>query len=64
MIYEITVQGHLGDGVAAAFDEFDVRTAAGTTTLHGDVVDQAALHGVLDRIAGYGLVLLDVRSTP
>jgi hypothetical protein len=30
--------------------------------LRGDLVDQAALHGVLERVSALGLALLDLRK--
>ena len=61
--YEICVRSHLGATSAAAFDGFAIRhSTAGNTLLVGDIVDQAALHGVLQRIRDLGLVLVSVRS--
>ena len=34
------------------------------TTLHGEIADQAALHGVLDVLMEHGLQLLEVRRLP
>ena len=34
------------------------------TVLHGEIVDQAALHGVLDRVQALGLELIEVRRLP
>ena len=34
------------------------------TVLHGDIADQAALHGVIDRIQALGLELIEVRRLP
>ena len=39
-----------------------ISEADGVTTLAGDVVDQAALHGMLDRIEILGLRLLEIRQ--
>jgi hypothetical protein len=44
-----------------AFEEFEVTTEPVETVLHGQVLDQAALHGLLDRIAALGLELVEVR---
>ena len=59
--YEIHVEGHLDDRWASWFDGLTLRLEAdGTTVLHGPVVDQAALHGVLQRLRDLGLPLLSV----
>ena len=60
---EIRIQGYLGKNVAIWFDGFDVeRTPEGETILRGTVVDQAALHGILNRIRDLGLTLTLVRQ--
>jgi len=59
--YEITIRGRLGDPLLAAFDGVTATSTAEGTVLSGDIVDQAALFGVLDRIDALGLELLAVR---
>ena len=59
--YRIRVKGHLAARWAAAFDGFVLTHAAdGSTVLDGLVVDQAALHGVLRRLADIGVPLISV----
>jgi hypothetical protein len=59
--YEIRVKGHLGPRWAARFDGMTLtRDGDGTTVIHGPVVDQAALHGLLARIRDLGIPLLSV----
>ena len=59
MQYEITVEGHLGARWAAWFEGFAVTSeAGGTTVLRGFVVDQAALHGLLQKLRDIGIPLL------
>ncbi len=59
--YEIRLQGHLDARWAAWFDGLSLTTADdGTTALRGPVVDQAALHGVLDKVRDTGLPLISV----
>ena len=42
-------------------DDLDLTSEAdGTTVLHGHVLDQAALHGVLARLRDLGLTLISV----
>ena len=62
--YEITVRGTGSPRLAATFQEMDVASFAGHTVLRGHLVDQAALHGLLDRLAGLGLELVDLRRLP
>jgi hypothetical protein len=57
--YHIRVRGHLDECWADWFEGFQITSRDnGSTLLRGVVVDQAALHGVLDRIHGLGLPLL------
>jgi hypothetical protein len=62
--YEIRVQGHLGPRWVASFDGMALTAQAdGTTCISGPVVDQAALHGVLQRVRDLGLRLVSVNRT-
>jgi hypothetical protein len=62
--YELCVQGHIDDRLSRPLGGLTVRRRAdGTTMLTGAVVDQAALHGVINRIRDLGLPLLSVRRT-
>lgn len=62
-MYEIRVAGHLDDHWAATLGDLTlVRLDDGTTSLTGPVVDQAQLHGVLNRIRDLGVPLLTVRT--
>ena len=59
--YEIRVKGHLGPRWAARFDGMTLtRDGDGTTLIHGPVVDQAALHGLLARVRDLGIPLVSV----
>jgi len=59
--YEIRLRGRLDTRWAAWFDGMTLtREGNGTTRLRGPVVDQAALHGVLQRVRDLGLPLLSV----
>ena len=60
--YVITFRGEAGRAVSAAFDDLDVSTKEGLTTLRATVPDQAALHGVIERILALGLELVAVRE--
>ena len=59
--YEIRLKGRLDSRWSAWFDGLTLTTGAdGTTTLKGPVVDQAALHGLLQRLRDLGLPLISV----
>ena len=58
--YEITFAGQAGTVVRAEFDDCEVSVGPSTTTLHLELADQGALHGLLQRIANFGLELIDV----
>jgi Family of unknown function (DUF6325) len=58
--YEITFSGEAGPILRAEFDDCEVSVGPGTTTLHLELPDQAALHGLLQRIASFVLELIDV----
>ena len=61
--YEIRVAGHLDDHWAATLGDLTlIRLDDGTTSLTGQVVDQARLHGVLTRIRDLGVPLLMLRT--
>jgi hypothetical protein len=60
-VYVIRLQGHLDDSWADWFDGLTfTHESDGTTTLTGEILDQAALHGVLKKIRDLGLPLLSV----
>jgi hypothetical protein len=60
-LYEIRIQGHLGDRWAEWFDGLSfTHDGDGTTILTGPVVDQAALHGVLRKVRDLALPLVSV----
>ena len=57
----IRLQGHLDPRWSAWFDGLTVTTETdGTTVLHGPVVDQAALFGLLQKLRDVGLPLVSV----
>jgi hypothetical protein len=59
--YAIRVQGHLEPRWATWFDGLTLTAENdGVTCLHGPVTDQAALHGLLQRLRDLGLPLLSV----
>ena len=59
--YEIRLKGHLGARWSAWFDGMTLTAESdGTTLLEGRVVDQAALHGLLQKVRDTGLPLVSV----
>ena len=62
--YEFRIKGRVGDRVLSSFDGFDAEIEPAETVLRGKVVDQAALHGVLEHIQDLGLELVEVRRVP
>lgn len=59
--YEIRLTGQLDAHWTAWFDGLTVtHDADGTTVISGPIVDQAALHGVLQRVRDLGLPLVSV----
>lgn len=64
-VYEIRVRGELDDRWAEWFDGLDITlNGDGTTVVVGDFQDQAAIHGVLERVRDLGLSLISVTTTP
>jgi hypothetical protein len=62
--YEIHIKGRVGEELAAAFEPLASAVHPVETVLHGEIADQAALHGVLDRVQALGLELIEVRRLP
>ena len=64
-IYEIRLRGHLDPRWAVSLDVPALRHESdGTTTLRTLAVDQAALHGLLQRIRDLGVSLISVTHIP
>jgi hypothetical protein len=63
--YQIRVKGTLDQSWSDWFGSLTVTEQNGETLLAGQVIDQAALHGILAKINDLGLVILSVeRSDP
>src|SRR2546425_9335048 len=59
--YEIRLRGHLDSRWAAWFDGLSLSNEDdGTTIIGGPVADQAALHGLLQKVRDLGLPLVSV----
>ena len=59
--YEIRLKGHLDTRWAAWFDGLNLTNESdGTTLIQGPIADQAALHGLLQKVRDIGLPLVSV----
>jgi hypothetical protein len=62
--YEIHIKGRLSAQLLATFKGMDATIQSVETVLRGPVIDQAALHGLLDHIQELGLELVEIRRLP
>ncbi len=61
--YRITIQGHLHPRWAERFEDMEIQPEPdGTTTLTGNLPDQAALYGLIIKCRDMGLTLLAIRK--
>jgi hypothetical protein len=61
--YEVRLKGVLDESWADSLEGFTFKYECdGTTTITGQIVDQAALHGLLKRIRDLGIPLLAVNQ--
>jgi hypothetical protein len=58
--YEITFAGQAGSTLRAEFDDCEVTVGPDTTTLRAELPDQPALSGLVMRITGLGLEVIDM----
>jgi hypothetical protein len=59
--YEVRVMGHLEAHWSAWFDGLSLdQESDGTTVIKSPIADQAALHGVLQKVRDLGLELISV----
>jgi hypothetical protein len=59
--FEFRVRGRLNEKLLSRFDGLEAEVQAVETILRGPVEDQAALHGLLERIRVLGLELVALR---
>ena len=63
-VYEIRVKGHLDGRWSEWFDGLQITNVENDdAVLSGEIVDQSALHGVLNKVRDLGLPLVAVRSS-
>jgi hypothetical protein len=60
--YRLVVRGELDDRFAYLFNGMKMERTRGTTVLTGPVIDQAQLHGFIERIEELRLELLSVEQ--
>jgi hypothetical protein len=58
--YRLVLRGELGVPFGFLFEGMQMDRVAGTTVLTGNVIDQAHLHGLLQRIQELGLELVSL----
>lgn len=58
--YRIRLKGHLDNRWSDWFESMAISSRGGETILAGPVADQAALHGLLNRIRDLNLTLLSL----
>ena len=59
--YEIRVEGVLDQRWTTWFEGLEIASDHSQTVISGPVPDQAALHGLLNRVCDLGLVIVSVR---
>ena len=59
--YEISVFGELPTTVLDEVEHFSVEVVPVRNVMRGPVADQAALHGIINRLQSLGLELIEVR---
>lgn len=62
--YEIRIRGRVEEWMISDFADMVATVEPADTVLFGEVRDQSALHGLLDRIQERGLELIEVRRLP
>jgi hypothetical protein len=58
--YRVVVRGHLGEQLASGFEQLELDSHPGESSLTGTFADQAQLHGLLDRLRDLGIQLISV----
>jgi hypothetical protein len=58
--YELVVRGEIGERLAPAFQGMRLERSRGFTVLTGRVLDQAHLHGLIERLQELGIELVSI----
>lgn len=58
--YRLVVDGELGPRYGSAFEGMTISAHHGITEITGPIIDQSHLQGLIERIAGLGLMLRSV----
>jgi hypothetical protein len=61
--YQVVFRGELGERFAAEFEGMTMESRSGKTFLKGEI-DQAQLHGILERAQQYNLEIIEVAEVP
>ena len=59
--YRLVLRGELGEPFGFLFQGMQIDQVAGTTVLTGRVIDQAHLHGLIQRTQELGLELISIQ---
>jgi len=59
--YRLVLRGELGEPFGFLFEGMQMDRAAGATVLTGRVIDQAHLHGIIQRTQELGLELISLQ---
>lgn len=60
--YRLVVRGEIGDHFARVFEGMQMERVAGSTVMTGNIVDQAHLLGLIERIQELGLELVSAEQ--
>ena len=61
--YQVVLRGELGERFASEFEGMTLESRDGKTLLKG-TIDQAQLHGILERAQQYNLEIIEVVENP
>jgi hypothetical protein len=60
--YQLVLRGELGEPFGFLFEGMQMDRVGGTTVLSGRVIDQAHLHGLIQRTQELGLELISIQQ--